>query len=222
MGARRARDKPLNISRAGASTACYGSTLLDKLDERELVERAAEDDHRAFQVLVERYQRKAYTVAFGILRSEDAAMDVTQDAFVKVYKSLPRFKGQAAFYTWLYRIVVNLCIDRKRKSARRAEVAYEDTYTQGDATAVAGPVLASTGIESPSAAYARRELREQMGQAMDTLSERHREILVLREVEGLSYEELSDVLEVPKGTIMSRLFHARKNFQLALGQYLTT
>lgn len=205
-----------------ASTACYGSTLLDKLDERELVERAAENDHRAFQVLVERYQRKAYTVAFGILRNEDEAMDVTQDAFVKVYKALPRFKGQAAFYTWLYRIIVNLCIDRKRKSSRRGEVAYEDTYTQGDDTAIAGPVLASTGIESPSAAYARRELREQMAEAMDSLSERHREILVLREVQGLSYEELSDILEVPKGTIMSRLFHARKNFQQALGRYLNT
>jgi RNA polymerase sigma-70 factor (ECF subfamily) len=189
-------------------------------DERELVERAARDDHRAFQLLVERYQRKAYTVAFGILRNEDAAMDVTQDAFVKVYKALPGFKGQAAFYTWLYRIVVNLCIDRKRKAARRAEVEYEDTLSHGDDSTQVGPILASTGIESPMAAYARQELREQMEQAMASLSERHREILVLREVEGLSYEELSDALEVPKGTVMSRLFHARKNFQLALGRYL--
>ncbi len=189
-------------------------------DEHELVERAARDDHRAFQLLVERYQRKAYTVAFGILRNEDAAMDVTQDAFVKVYKALPGFKGQAAFYTWLYRIVVNLCIDRKRKAARRAEVEYEDTLSHGDDAPQVGPILASTGIESPMAAYARRELREQMEQAMASRSERHREILVLREVEGLSYEELSEALEVPKGTVMSRLFHARKNFQLALGRYL--
>ena len=222
LTALRSVDKFLNIVRRAASTVCYGRISLDKLDERELVERAAEDDHRAFQVLVERYQRKAYSVAFGILRSEDEAMDVTQDAFVKVYKALPRFKGQAAFYTWLYRIVVNLCIDRKRKAARRAEVEYEDTLTHNKDAPVAGPVLASTGIESPAAAYARLELREQMGQAMDSLSERHREILVLREVEGLSYEELSEVLAVPKGTIMSRLFHARKNFQQALGRYLKT
>ena len=173
-------------------------------------------------MLVKRYQKKAFTVAYGILRNEDEAMDVTQDAFVKVYKALPRFKGQAAFYTWLYRIIVNLCIDRKRKSSRRGEVAYEDTYTQGGEGAVAGPVLASTGIDSPSKAYARRELREQMAKAMDSLSESHREILVLREVEGLSYEELSEALEVPKGTIMSRLFHARKNFQQALSRYLVS
>jgi len=191
-------------------------------DERELVERAADNDHKAFQVLVERYQRKAYTVAFGILRNEDEAMDVTQDAFVKVYKALPRFKGQAAFYTWLYRIVVNLCIDKKRKASRRGEVEYEDTLSHGGGGSLVGTVLASTGIESPSAAYARQELREQMAAAMATLSERHREILVLREVEGLSYEELSDVLEVPKGTVMSRLFHARKNFQQALSRYLNT
>lgn len=191
-------------------------------DEHDLVERAAGNDHKAFRVLVERYQRKAYTVALGILRNEDAAMDVTQDAFVKVYKALPKFQGNAAFYTWLYRIVVNLCIDRKRKSARRAEVEYEDTLSHGDVGPHSGPTLASTGIESPMAAYARLELREQMDQAMSSLSEPHREILVLRELEGLSYEELSDVLEVPKGTIMSRLFHARKNFQKALGRFATT
>ena len=162
-------------------------------DERELVARAARDDHKAFQVLVERYQRKAYTVAYGVLRDEDAAMDVTQDAFVKVYKALPTFEGKAAFYTWLYRIVVNLCIDRKRKAARRAEVEYEDTRSQESGTSVVGSVLASTGIESPAAAYARQELREQMAQAMDSLGERHREILVLRELQGLSYEELSEV-----------------------------
>lgn len=194
----------------------------DRHDERELVERAAEHDHKAFQVLVERYQRKAYSVAFGILRNDDAAMDVTQDAFVKVYKALPGFKGQAAFYTWLYRIVVNLCIDRKRKAARRREVEYEDTLSHGTDGPMVGAVLASTGIESPSAAYARRELREQMGLAMASLGERHREILVLREVEGLSYEDLSDVLDVPKGTVMSRLFHARKNFQQALARYLSS
>ena len=193
-----------------------------KEDERELVKRAANNDHRAFQVLVERYQQKAYTVAFGIVRNPDAAMDVTQDAFVKVYKALPKFKGDAAFYTWLYRIVVNLCIDRKRKSARRAEVDYDDTLSHGGDGPALGPTLASTGIESPAQAYARRELREQMEKAIAALSENHREILVLREVEGLSYEELSDILGVPKGTIMSRLFHARKNFQQALGRYRPT
>jgi RNA polymerase sigma-70 factor, ECF subfamily len=191
-------------------------------DERELVERAAGNDHRAFQILVERYQRKAYTVAFGILRNEDAAMDVTQDAFVKVYKALPNFKGNAAFYTWLYRIVVNLCIDRKRKASRRAEVEYEDTVAHAADASSVHATLASTGIESPMAAYARRELREQMEQAMASLGERHREILVLREVQGLSYEELSEALEVPKGTVMSRLFHARKNFQKALGRTMNS
>lgn len=188
-------------------------------DDRELVERCVAGDHKAFRILVERYQRKVYTIAYGIVRDHDQAMDVSQDAFVKVHKYLPEFKGNSSFYTWLYRIVVNLCIDRKRKAARAAEVDYDDSLAHGDEVGD-GPTLASVHIEGPSKALARKELREHMGRALDKLSPNHREILVLREVEGLSYEELSDSLGIAKGTVMSRLFHARKNFQKYLSRYM--
>lgn len=190
-------------------------------DDRLLVQRVVAGDHRAFQTLVERYQRKVYTVAFGIVRNPDHAMDVTQDAFVKAYKNIAGFKGESAFYTWLYRIVVNVCIDRKRKDKRRAEVDYDDAISHPSDREMDAPVLASA-IESPARALARAELREHMQKALGELSEAHREILVLREVEGMSYEELAEVLEVPKGTVMSRLFHARKNFQRALTPYLAS
>lgn len=185
-------------------------------EERLLVRQAAEGDHRAFRHLVERYQRRVFAVANGILRNPDHAMDVTQDAFVKVYKALPNFKGDSQFYTWLYRIVVNLCIDKKRKASRQAEVDYDDTLAHSSDGPTLGPMLASTNIDSPMKAYARQELRQQMNKALDALGAAHREILVLREVEGMSYEELSEALEIPKGTVMSRLFHARKKFQVAL------
>ena len=191
-------------------------------DEKELIERAQGGDHRAFQTLVEEHQRKAYTVAYGILRDQDAAIDATQDAFVKVFKSLPKFHGQSSFYTWLYRIVVNVCIDKKRKAARSVEVEYDDSYMQSTDEPVAAPTLASTHIDTPEQAYAREELRTQMGAAMDTLSASHREILVLREVQGMSYDELAETLELPRGTVMSRLFHARKKFQHSLSHYLKT
>ncbi len=188
-------------------------------EDLELVHRTADGDHRAFQLLVERYQSKVYTVAFGIVRNPDAAMDVTQDAFVKAYKNIGGFRGQSKFYTWLYRIVVNLCIDRKRKDRRRAEVDFDDRIRHDPHALSNGPTLASA-LEGPARAMARSELREHMGRALEALSEGHREILVLREVEGLSYEELAGTLDIPKGTVMSRLFHARKNFQRALAPYL--
>jgi RNA polymerase sigma-70 factor (ECF subfamily) len=196
--------------------------ILAHEDDRELVERIVAGDHKAFRVLVERYQRRVYAVAFGIVRNPDTAMDVTQDAFVKVYKHLPNFKGDSAFYTWMYRIVVNLCIDKKRKAKRAAEVDYDDTMSHGSDRFSNGPTLASVHIDSPQKELQRQELRKHMGGALETLSEPHREILILREVDGLSYEELSEVLEIPKGTVMSRLFHARKNFQAALQGYLSS
>jgi len=192
---------------------------LGREEDAVLVERVLAGDERAFQTLVEQYQRKVFTIAYGILRNPDDAMDVSQDAFVKVHKHLPNFKGQSSFYTWLYRIVVNLCIDRKRRAARAAEVDYNDALDHNDHQTDA-PTLGTVHLDSPSRSLARKELREHIRAALDKLSDAHREILVLREFEGLSYEELAEVLGVPKGTVMSRLFHARKNFQKAISRYL--
>ncbi len=192
-----------------------------KEEDKALVERCKAGDHKAFRELVEKYQKKVYSIAFGIVRNPDTAMDITQDAFVKVHKHLPNFQGNSSFYTWLYRIVVNLCIDKKRRSARAAEVDYDDTLSHGgEERFTNGPTLASTNIDSPAKALQRKELLEHMDKALNTLSTEHRAILMMREVEGLSYDELSDELGIAKGTVMSRLFHARKNFQKALVRYL--
>lgn len=191
----------------------------DKAIDQELVERAVQGDQKAFRQLVERYQRKVYTIAFGVVRNPDAALDVTQDTFVKVHRNLATFKGDSSFYTWIYRIVVNLCIDRKRREARQREVDYDDGIAHGEGF-TNGPTLASTGFDNPAQAAHRKELVEHMDKALETLSDEHRMILMLREVDGLSYEELAETLDIPKGTVMSRLFHARKNFQKSLSRYL--
>lgn len=189
-------------------------------DDSALVARCVAGEERAFQTLVERHQRRVFTIAFGVLRNRDDAMDVVQDAFVKVYRHLPSFKGQSRFTTWLYRIVMNLCIDKKRRQTREAQVAYDDARAHDADGALARPSLASIHIDGPDRAYDRRELREQMERTLDTLSPSHREILVMREVEGLSYEDLSEALDIPKGTVMSRLFHARKRFQQVFREQL--
>ena len=189
-------------------------------EDAQLVERCLEGDERAYRTLVEKYQRRIYTVAFGILRNQEDAMDVTQDAFVKVHRNLPKFEGTSSFYTWLYRIVVNLCIDRKRRAKKAVNVDYDDAISHQEQPHQSGPTLASVSIAGPAKELARKELREKMQLALDKLSPDHREILVLREFEGLAYEEIAEILNVAKGTVMSRLFHARTNFKQAISRYL--
>ena len=189
-------------------------------EDAQLVERCLEGDERAYRTLVEKYQRRIYTVAFGILRNQEDAMDVTQDAFVKVHRNLPKFEGTSSFYTWLYRIVVNLCIDRKRRAKKAVNVDYDDAISHEEQAHQSGPTLASVSIAGPAKELARKELREKMQLALDKLSPDHREILVLREFEGLAYEEIAEILNVAKGTVMSRLFHARTNFKQAISRYL--
>ena len=212
------------IECSAVASVCHHAPEVGLLAPEEdilLIERAAQGDHTAFRRLVEKHQRRTYSIAFGIMRNHEQAMDVAQDAFIKVYGRLSGFEGKARFTTWLYRIVTNLCIDRKRSQKRKAEVDYDDTRAHDPDAAVRGPTLATVYLDDPARAYDRRELREHMGRALDTLSEDHREILLMREVEGLSYEEIAQTLDIAKGTVMSRLFHARKKFQTAILPYLT-
>ncbi|MBN2358599.1 MAG: sigma-70 family RNA polymerase sigma factor [Deltaproteobacteria bacterium] len=191
-----------------------------ELADRDLVDRAKAGDRPAFTLLVQRYQKRAFAVAYGMLHNRDDALDVVQDAFVKVHKHIGAFQGNASFYTWLYRIVANLCIDVRRRRGRRPEVAFEEAIKPDETAAAGVDVAPHHGEANPVDNLTRRELRREMGKALDGLSENHRLILLLREVEGLSYEDLARVLKISKGTVMSRLFHARKNMQKALRPYL--
>jgi RNA polymerase sigma-70 factor (ECF subfamily) len=192
-----------------------------EVPDRRLVEKARQGDTAAYAELVRRYERRAYGVAYGMLRNPSDAQDVAQDAFIKAYRYLGRFKGTASFYTWLYRIVVNLCIDHLRKRSRSAQVEYDDRLGRPDNETEPGADLKPSTLDSnPQKALARRELAEAMQKGLDTLSEKHRAVLVLRELEGLSYKEMAEVMKCSKGTIMSRLFHARKKMQEFLREYL--
>src|SRR6187549_444760 len=127
-------------------------------DDHVLVEAAKSGDRRAFQLLFERYERKVYAVAYGFLRNPEDALDVVQDAFIKVYRYLPNFEGQSSFYTWLYRIVANLCIDHLRRSGRKRDVEFDDRLRH-DGGNEAGPNLGSlTALGDPSAAVKNKEI----------------------------------------------------------------
>src|SRR5438105_12292811 len=185
--------------------------------DRELVRSAQRGDEQAFRRLVEKYQRRVYQLALGMLKDADEAMDISQETFVRVHRYLPSFKGDSSFFTWTYRIAMNLCLDAQRRRGRseRVDVAEGD---EAEIEAAMDPP--SHALAGPQRQALNEELKGKMEQALSELSENHRAILLLRELEGLSYEELAKVLGIRKGTVMSRLFHARLKMQNKLREYL--
>ena len=184
----------------------------------ELVERARDGDPAAFRDLVVRHQRRVYAVALGIVKDRDLAWDVSQEAFVRVHTHLEGFRDESSFATWVHRITAHLAIDalRRERPGRRNDVADVPEESLRDA---APGVLATALGTDPQETVLRRELSDRIGEALDQLPEAHRAILVLREMDGLSYEELAERLGIPKGTVMSRLFHARRKMQALLAGY---
>jgi RNA polymerase sigma-70 factor (ECF subfamily) len=189
-----------------------------ELDDLALVTRARAGDGEAFRALVVRYQRKVYAVALGIVKDPDLAWDVAQDAFVRVHAHLPAFKGESAFSTWVFRIATHLGIDAVRRERTRSKQDVDEADELAVAEGGEG-ILATALGTNPQETALRRELRDKMTEALARIPEKHRTILVLREVEGLSYEELAERLGINKGTVMSRLFHARKKMQALLRRY---
>jgi RNA polymerase sigma-70 factor, ECF subfamily len=185
------------------------------LDDQTLIAQCRAGDQGAFRELVQRYQRRAYGIAFGMVHHVDDAMDITQEVFIRVHAYLDHFKGTSSFYTWLYRIAINLCIDHLRREGKLQTVDYDDSvaHDQGEA---AGELLPDRSEMHPGHVLARKEMSEMIHTALQTLSPNHRAVLLMREVEGLSYTEMAEVMQCNKGTIMSRLFHARRRMQEAL------
>lgn len=189
-------------------------------DEKKLVRRAKRGDPQAFRTLMERYRRKVYAIAYGMVRDPEAAMDISQEAFIKVHRYLGSFQGTSSFYTWLYRIVVNLSIDHLRKEGRHDAVDYDDMIQRREPDDSEAWVVPTILDQNPLEGCDRRELSGRIAEAFEGLSDKHRAVLMLREVEGLSYEEIARTLKIHKGTVMSRLHHARRNLQKALHSYL--
>jgi RNA polymerase sigma-70 factor, ECF subfamily len=200
----------VNKAAQQASISTHGR---DPVDDRELVLAAQRGDRDAFKTLFERYHRRAYALAFGVLRHQDDALDVVQDAFIKAHKYLDKFEGNSSFYTWLYRIVMNLAIDHVRKHRRIKPVELDEARLESDGDESLLPRILGG---NPVRALVDKQIRARIDQALDELSDNHRAVLVMRELEGLSYEDMAQAMACSKGTIMSRLFHARRNMQKRL------
>ena len=178
--------------------------MTDRDADTELVARARAGERAAFDLLVERYQGRLLRLARRLLRDQAEAEDVVQETFLKAYRALPRFRGEAAFYTWLYRIAINAARNAIMNRGRRGGVP-----PAAAAPAVA-PEDALAEIATPESMLLSKQVMQAVDAAMDALPLELRTAIVLREIEGLSYEEIAQIMQSPLGTVRSRIFRARE------------
>jgi len=179
-------------------------------EEHNLIEAARNGDEKAFGELVTMYNERLYAVVFGFVHHADDARDVCQQVWVKAWRKLNTFKGRSQFFTWLYRIASFTCMDFARKRARAHEIPLlEEVDPPRDPDAF---VASSVGAR-PDQKLQHAEIQAAFSKALQTLSPEHRMALVLREVDGCSYEEIATIMKCRKGTVMSRIFNARKRIQ---------
>lgn len=178
------------------------------MTEQELVALAKQGDQDAFAHLVQTNQNKIYSLALRMTGNPEDGADLAQEAFLKAWRSLPSFQEESSFSTWLYKLTSNLCIDFLRKEKRR-KAAVTTVSLDGDDEEDAPPMEVADHRFTPETEVERRELRAAMSRALHSLSDEHRQILILREVEGLSYTEIAEALELEEGTVKSRIARAR-------------
>lgn len=182
-------------------------------EDHELVRAVLDGDATAYRGLVERYQGRIYSVCYGMVRNREDARDLAQEAFVKAFKNLSRFRFGASFYTWLCRIAMNVSIDHLRRQKVRRADEYDDGIASRDS---AGVISLTHHKNNPGKDLERKRLHAKILEAMEELPDEQKQVIVLREIEGLAYKEIAEVMGIPEGTVMSRLYYARKKLQKAL------
>ena len=180
--------------------------ISQKETDRQLVERVKRGDKRAYDLLVLKYQHKIVSLVGRYLRDQDEVLDVVQEAFIKAYRALPRFRGDSAFYTWLYLIAINTAKNHLVSMSRRPPPTDID-IEEGEFQETTGVM---SDIQNPENSLAREQLEAVVYSAIDDLAEDLKVAVTLREFEGLSYDEIAEVMECPVGTVRSRIFRARE------------
>ena len=183
-------------------------------DEPDLVARSQRGDTAAFNELVTRHRQRAYAMIYQMVRNEEDAWDLAQDGFLKAWRSIRLFRGQSQFFTWLYRILMNLTIDWLRRKQIEGGTEFDDAVGLDNIEPAA--VTAPHGELAPAARLGDKEIRARIDAAIARLTPEHREVIVLREIEGLEYQDIADRAGISIGTVMSRLFYARKKLQSQL------
>src|SRR6187431_1751408 len=182
------------------------------VSDEKLVRAAQQGDMQAFEELVARYRDKIYARAFSMMRSEEDAIDLSQEAWIKAWQRLKQFQGDSSFGTWMTRVVINLCLDQLRKQKRHRVESLEAMNEESGGVERQMPVV----TVNPTEGLERQELRARIDKALGQLSQEHRTVLVLHEFEEMEYKEIARVMECSIGTVMSRLFYARRKLAALL------
>ncbi|MBQ0929664.1 RNA polymerase sigma factor RpoE [Ideonella sp. 4Y16] len=186
-----------------------------------LVDRVKRGDTRAFEMLVVKYQRRIERLIARMVRDTDLVEDIAQETFIRAYRALPQFRGESAFYTWLYRIAVNTA-KKTLLELKRDPIVTESALAPVDEEETSGRQVEPTDMATPDALLASKEIAATVNAAIESLSEDLRQAITLREIEGLSYEEISEVMNCPIGTVRSRIFRAREAIAERLRPLLDT
>lgn len=176
-------------------------------NEQLLIERSKNGDVSAFEMLIEAYQKKVFNLAYRIIGNYDDANDIAQEAFIRIFRSISGFRGQSSFSTWIYRITTNVCLDEIRKRKNKS-VQYLDDDIQTDDGEMQRQIISDDPL--PEEIAERKELRAAINDSLGELKEEYRIIITLRDIQGMSYEEIAKVLDCPTGTVKSRINRARQ------------
>jgi RNA polymerase sigma factor RpoE len=206
---------PLKPSAPATSKVAPASAEAE--EDVQLVSRARRGDLRAYDMLMRRYQERVYATIYHMTGNHEDANDLAQETFIKAYQALKSFKGDAGFYTWLYRIAVNKTINFLKQRRARTQLSLNDL----DLNAEHDPdLVALISDKTPRREAVLMELQEKLNSAMQKLSETHRLVVTLHDVQGLSHEEIGEIMDCNVGTVRSRLFYARQQLQAWLSDYL--
>lgn len=206
--------KPVESAIAFEADAAQGNTASE---DQLLVERVQSGDVAAFDVLVRKYRERLYGIIYNLTSNREDAADLTQDAFIKAFSSINRFKGKSAFFTWLYRIGVNTALSHLKRNRFRRFFSLEHIQDEGSNAQVLETLAAKHKSEKGALL---NELQEKLNEAMQKLSPKHRTVVVLFEIEGLSHQEIADIVGCSVGTVRSRLHYAKQQLQADLKHFI--
>lgn len=178
--------------------------------EKILIQKCKSGDIYAFEQLIQGYQKKVFNIAYRILGDIDDASDMSQEVFIKVYKSITNFKEESSLSTWIYRIATNTCLDEVRRKKKAASISMSSTIQLEDGEIT---IQVEDSKPGPDELIAQKETREEINKAIESLNEEHKAVIVLRDIQGLSYEEISSVLQCSLGTVKSRINRARSSLK---------
>src|SRR5437016_9257752 len=205
------------VRRKAPAQEQQAETAPAKVQETVLVERARKGDLAAYDDLVKRYQERIYATIYHMTSNHEDANDLAQEAFIKAFQALKTFKGGSSFYTWVYRIAVNKTINFLKQRKNRTQMSLDDI----DFNAEHDPdLVALISEKTPRREINLAELQEKLNEAMQKLSEPHRLVVTLHDVQGMSHEEIAKIMDCNIGTVRSRLFYARQQLQAYLSHYL--